>query len=1364
MKKICKLLSLVLAIVITAGIIPSAVMAAELPMTIAVSEAKGIPGSDVSVTIALKNNPGISSVKLNVAFDDILTLNSVEYNAELGGQSLPPQKTASPVTLTWVSPFADYGNDAVFATLNFTVSDTAEPGSSANVTVTFNPDDIYNMSEQNINCSVTNGKVTVISCIAGDINGDQKVNNKDVTRMFQYLANWDVEVNEATLDVNGDGSVNNKDLTRLFQYMANWDVEIHCKCGEPAVKCTHEMAAISEIPAACESDGNIAYWHCTKCDKYFSDVNGVTEIELKNTVVPATGHTVVIDKAVDPTYENSGLTEGSHCSKCLKVIVEQQVIPPLQKDEYTITYNIAHNDTYLSTIDLNSQIPESARKYTTEDGLYELPLLEVEGYDFIGWFDGTSSQAKKVTEIPAKSKGNKTLYAQWEIKNYTITFESSLVTVQSISNHTVNKATSLPGEDVMQLYGYRWLGWSDENGELYSAYPMGKAGNVTLHANWQSFRNQAVPVEKLGEPKILEDQESGKYLFTFELGTIKNVPLQVINDFGKMVPGQPVTQETVKNTVSIGQESAKTIANTVAKSTTKTATWTLANEWNKIGSVSKTHCEELGMDSEQVKYDFSSNSNHIALSSDMGGSKNETVNWGVNAKIYGKKTNELSGDVKIPIKCANFGIGAKRTTEVGGEVSGYYDKTTVDNSYWNTKSAYQESNNTANSLTTRNSLSQFVSDQYNYSSTESVGGSQSSSEAVAVAESTAEEYSSTIAYRTDEIVEKSYTTTYSTELEGWWRQLIVGTVHVIGVVDYDIKTGTYSVFTYNVLDSKTSRYMDYSKVSNDYNDFENGFIPFEVPYSVNEYISYALGYSDGLIIDKETGIITEYNENAEHVHIPDYCKVSNGDDTYTAVKVTGIKPGVFAGKTNIKSVRLGKYITSIPDNAFKGCSALETIEYENLTSIGENAFAGCSSLKSFEIDTSVTSVGLNAFKDVPEIIVNAANSSVVKNATVSGAKTIKIYLKGLSDTLDNTILAVPETTESYALYGRDSSGKAKEYRNLRIDSAANETIINGITFTSNSGVALKLASENVTLSEVNISNAPAFAIILTADATNLYLMNKSTVSTSGANAILAHSLRVIKAPGTNTATSLTSNGKLLWCNSFTDDGGLYSGENAAINEESYRQLLNDSLPWVLESEMPAGATVVNTKWSYDLTTNITSSSSYVEGYTLYNTTSVWGDYGSWSGWSTNAAYASDSRQVETKTVTDRNGYKQYTLYYYRYWNSEAGRYYYTYSPSYGGTRYTIDVVDGQFQYYGTYGGYCGYSLTDSSMKKFSGELWFMDYEQDIPPVTHTEYRYRDRQLIYTYYHTKTEAKESATEITASDVVTNVKKWVQYVIN
>lgn len=184
-------------------------------------------GKTVTVDISLKNNPGIASMKLNVSFDQtILELKEITYNGAMTGQSQLPQNMDSPVILNWYNGWNNCEDDLLFATLTFEVLSTAEHDSDTDISVTYNPEDIYNILENNVTFYVEGGDIHIIEYLPGDINNDGEVNNKDVTRLFQYLSGWDVEVCEKALDVNGDGNVNNKDMTRLFQYLSNWDVEI----------------------------------------------------------------------------------------------------------------------------------------------------------------------------------------------------------------------------------------------------------------------------------------------------------------------------------------------------------------------------------------------------------------------------------------------------------------------------------------------------------------------------------------------------------------------------------------------------------------------------------------------------------------------------------------------------------------------------------------------------------------------------------------------------------------------------------------------------------------------------------------------------------------------------------------------------------------------------------------------------------------------------------------------------------------------------------------------------------------------------------------------------------------------------------
>ena len=89
---------------------------------------------------------------------------------------------------------------------------------------------------------------------------------------------------------------------------------------------THNLKKTARVEPTCTDEGSEEYWTCADCKKMFSDENGTTEID-EVVVIPANGHTEVIDAAVEPTCTAAGKSEGKHCSVCDTVITAQTNIP-----------------------------------------------------------------------------------------------------------------------------------------------------------------------------------------------------------------------------------------------------------------------------------------------------------------------------------------------------------------------------------------------------------------------------------------------------------------------------------------------------------------------------------------------------------------------------------------------------------------------------------------------------------------------------------------------------------------------------------------------------------------------------------------------------------------------------------------------------------------------------------------------------------------------------------------------------------------------------------------------------------------------------------------------------------------------------
>lgn len=1306
---------------------------AKKQVTLSVQNQTAKPGATVDVTVDVKDNPGILGAAVSLKYDEGLTLTDATAGDAFSSLVLTkPGKMQSPCKFVWDGQeiTADDIKDGTILKLSFKVSDTAKSGESYKISVSCDAGDMVDADLNAVDVKTEDGEIGISAFTPGDLNEDNKINSTDVIMMRRQIAGgYEQTINEKACDVNEDGRINSADVILVRRYIAGgYGVNL----GTTTEKHTHTMKAVEAKEATCTEKGNQAYYYCTSCGKYYSDEKGLNNIKLEDTVIPAKGHVSVVDAAVAATTENTGLTEGSHCGECGAVLVKQEVVPKLENSENSITYHLYEDDAYLQKQEIENTNPNT---YSSETGL-TLKNISCEGYIFEGWYDGEGSNAKQVKQIAAGEKGNVDLYAHWTAREYTITFDSPLAKVDSIK-YKVNEGATLTNPE---WFGYTFMGWTDEKDNLVDKIPLGKTGNITLHANWTSKRNQTRPVKQLGEPIIYENDKDGQYLFAYEIGQMENVPLYTIKDFGN-TSGLTIS-ETITSSGTINESTSNSIVNSLAHSTTETTSWTLSKDWNDSLTLVKTHTDESGKVVEDSSSKVSENSVVTVKGKEKTTNKNDSTvdKTGISASIGTSiGTEALGTEAKID---ASLTANQDNTTEKSKSKT------------WNNSSSKQKSNSSSESSTNSTALSSKVSDTYGYNKSHSEGGSETTASSSSNTSSSSQEYATALTYSTQKTETTSKTYSNAEAPEGYYRMVCAGTIHVFAVVGYDIASSSYYVYTYGVQDDDTYDFIDYSKQTHSFDDYENGILPFEVPFEVNQYIDNALLRSKGLVYDSETGTVVDYTGEGTDVYIPDYISTENGDGTTSVVKIVGIEKDAFAGNDKLKSIKLSKHITEIPDQAFEGCSSLTSVKAEGLQTIGDKAFSGCSSLDDFTVTTNIKKLGKNAFTGAGKVTVNAKNSDIANAAITSGATKLIVNLADMEDTLANKTYDITKSTDYFELNGGN-----KAYKGLKISSDAKETTLNGFVFEDNKSAPIVCSSEKLNLARIS-AKTNGFAMILSADKTDISLYGTIKLESTSSNVVLSKDVSLTRL-NANIVGKLVLTGDYMIYGKVEGDSLLNftSGKLVTINEDSYNKLKYGSMDWVLESEVPDNATIVGEKWTYDYTTKITSSNSSVAGYTLYDSSWVWGPYGGWSGWSDGNISGSDSRKVETQSVP--NGYA--TQYNYIRYLSADGRTSGPCSGVWGGkscTNYQERGWGAQLacvgnQYSKQIGGY--FSLYGSA------PCWYGESTRQVVSSYKTQYRYADRSKVYTYYLKKVESKESTTKVEASDSISNVKRWVQYVV-
>ena len=114
-----------------------------------------------------------------------------------------------------------------------------------------------------------------------------------------------------------------------------------------------------------------------------------------------------------------------------------------------------------------------------------LPVLSKQGYVFNGWYTAASGGTKITSSTKVTITANQTLYAQWTVNSYTLSYDANGGSVSTASK-TVSYGSSYGTLPTPKRDYYTFKGWytAASGGSKVSASTVMGAGNTTIYAQW----------------------------------------------------------------------------------------------------------------------------------------------------------------------------------------------------------------------------------------------------------------------------------------------------------------------------------------------------------------------------------------------------------------------------------------------------------------------------------------------------------------------------------------------------------------------------------------------------------------------------------------------------------------------------------------------------------------------------------------------------------------------------------------------------------------------------------------------------------------------------------------------------------------
>jgi len=207
--------------------------------------------------------------------------------------------------------------------------------------------------------------------------------------------------------------------------------------------------------------------------------------------------------------------------------------------------------------------------------------------------------------------------------------------------------------------------------------------------------------------------------------------------------------------------------------------------------------------------------------------------------------------------------------------------------------------------------------------------------------------------------------------------------------DGDADPSYYGGITWNCIRDNSAKTLVIQNVQENTSSVENLVVPYTLKVGAEDFKVVGFNTSSGWGDNSKVKTIS-FSSSFQSTDVITLTKMSEFTHLETLELpscIVNINSGVFWNNTCLKSVSGGTTVT-VGDNAFKGCTALQSVT-SSITTIGASAFSGCTALTELT-SQSISTIGSEAFSGCKSLeSVDTTGVTVIQDSTFDGCKKLK---------------------------------------------------------------------------------------------------------------------------------------------------------------------------------------------------------------------------------------------------------------------------------------------------------------------------------------------------------------------------------------